>query len=85
MKERWSVGKFNLLSKSDSDLVLKVIGFMSDRIGQLMNSLDMLTQVNANQRLVRYFAEIYRKQNSVVINLGYQTLKKCRPHNGVLP
>jgi len=85
MKERWSVGKFNLLSKSDSDLVLKVIGFMSDRIGQLMNSLEMLTQVYANQRLVRYFAEIYRKQNSVVINLGYQTLKNCRPHNGVLP
>lgn len=48
---------------SDSELAMKVTAFMSNRIGQLMNSLDMLTQVNANQRLVMYFAEMYRKQN----------------------
>lgn len=59
----YSHESFNLLLKSDSDLALNVIGFMSNRIGQLMNSLDMLTQVKANQRLVMYFAEIYRKQN----------------------
>lgn len=50
------------LFKSDGALAMKVIGFMSNRVGHLMNSLDMLTQVNANQRLVMYFAEIYRKQ-----------------------
>ncbi len=50
------------LFKSDNELAMKVISFMSNRIGQLMNSLDMLTQVNANQRLVMYFAEMYRKQ-----------------------
>lgn len=53
---------FNSLFKSDVSLAIKVIGLMSNRIGQLMDSLDMLTQVNANQRLVMYFAEIYRKQ-----------------------
>ncbi len=44
-------------------LALEVISFVSNRVGQLMNSLDMLTQVNANQRLVMHFAEIYQKQN----------------------
>ncbi len=58
----YSHESFNDLFKADGDLAMKVIGFMSNRIGQLMNSLDMLTQVNANQRLVMYFAEIYRKQ-----------------------
>ncbi len=58
----YSHDSFNGLFKSDGDLAMKVIGFMSNRVGQLMNSLDMLTQVNANQRLVMYFAEIYRKQ-----------------------
>lgn len=52
----------NSLFESDAHLATKVIGFMSNRIGQLMDSLDMLTQVNANQRLVMYFAEMYRKQ-----------------------
>ncbi len=58
----YSYESLNCLFKSDGDLAMKVIGFMSNRVGQLMNSLDMLTQVNANQRLVMYFAEIYRKQ-----------------------
>lgn len=58
----YSHESFNRLFKSDGELAMKVIGFMSNRVGQLMNSLDMLTQVNANQRLVMYFAEIYRKQ-----------------------
>jgi CRP/FNR family transcriptional regulator len=55
---------FISLFKSDSELAMKVISFMSNKVGQLMNSLDMLTQVNANQRLVMYFAEIYRKQKN---------------------
>ncbi|MDP7593292.1 MAG: Crp/Fnr family transcriptional regulator [Litorilituus sp.] len=53
---------FHQLFKADRELALKVIGFMSNLVGQLMNSIDMLTQVNANQRLVMYFAEIYQKQ-----------------------
>lgn len=55
---------FISLFKSDSELAMKVIGFMSNKVGHLMNSLDMLTQVNANQRLVMYFAEVYNKQKS---------------------
>jgi CRP/FNR family transcriptional regulator len=58
----YSYESLNRILKSDSDLAMKVVGFMSDRVGQLMDSLDMLTQVNANQRLVMYFADIYRKQ-----------------------
>jgi len=58
----YSYESFGELFKSDNELAMKVISFMSNRIGQLMNSLDMLTQVNANQRLVMYFAEMYRKQ-----------------------
>ncbi|PCI58144.1 MAG: transcriptional regulator [Gammaproteobacteria bacterium] len=61
----YSYKSLNDLFKSDNALAIKVIGFMSNRVGQLMNSLDMLTQVNANQRLVMYFAEIYRKQKQV--------------------
>lgn len=55
----------NQILKSDSDLAMKVIGFMSDKVRQLMDSLDMLTQVNASQRLVMYFAEVYRKQKQL--------------------
>lgn len=58
----YSRDSLNCLLKSDSDLAMKVLSFMSNRIKQLMNSLDMLTQVNANQRLVMYFAEIYCEQ-----------------------
>ena len=58
----YSYDSINALLKSDSDLAIKVIGFMSNKIGQLMDSLDMLTQVNASQRLVMYFADVYRKQ-----------------------
>ncbi len=64
------------LFRSDSELAMKVIGFMSNRVGQLMNSLDMLTQVNANQRLVMYFAEIYRKQNQQGNRLALPSTKK---------
>ena len=58
----YSHESINELLISDSALAMNVLGFMGNRIGQLMNSLDMLTQVNASQRLVMYFADIYRKQ-----------------------
>lgn len=61
----YSYNSLNRILKSDSELAMKVIGFMSNKVGQLMDSLDMLTQVNANQRLVMYFAEIYRKQKQL--------------------
>jgi len=58
----YSYESLTTLFKSDGELAMRVIQFMSNRVGQLMESLDMLTQVNANQRLVMYFAEMYRKQ-----------------------
>ncbi|BEU01995.1 Crp/Fnr family transcriptional regulator [Agarivorans sp. OAG1] len=44
------------------ELSLRILGFMGNRIGELMNTIDILTQVNANQRLVMKLAEIYKKQ-----------------------
>jgi len=44
------------------ELSLKVMSFMSNRICHLMNTVNILTQVNANQRLVMKLAEIYRSQ-----------------------
>lgn len=58
----YSYESFKELFISNPDLSLQVISFISNRVGQLMNSLDMLTQVNANQRLVMHFADIYSKQ-----------------------
>lgn len=51
----------NLFSGSP-DLSVKVMAFMSNKICHLMNTLNILTQVNANQRLVMKLAEIYRAQ-----------------------
>ncbi len=59
----YSYHSFKSLFTSNPKLSLDVISFVSNRVGELMNSLDMLTQVNANQRLVMHFAEIYQKQN----------------------
>ncbi|QBG35458.1 Crp/Fnr family transcriptional regulator [Litorilituus sediminis] len=58
----YSYQSFTKLFTSYPELALNVISFISNRVGQLMNSMDMLTQVNANQRLVMHFAEIYQKQ-----------------------
>jgi CRP/FNR family transcriptional regulator, dissimilatory nitrate respiration regulator len=58
----YSYASFKELFISNPELSLQVISFISNRVGQLMNSLDMLTQVNANQRLVMHFADIYSKQ-----------------------
>lgn len=51
------------LLKISPELSLKFMGFMGNRVFNLMNTIDILTQVNANQRLVMRFAEIYTKQN----------------------
>ena len=72
----YSYESLTRLFKSDTELAMKVIRFMSNRVGQLMNSLDMLTQVNANQRLVMYFAEIYRKQKQEGNRLILPSTKK---------
>ncbi|WED25779.1 Crp/Fnr family transcriptional regulator [Vibrio sp. DW001] len=51
----------NMFSSSP-ELSVKVMTFMSNKICHLMNTLNILTQVNANQRLVMRLAEIYRAQ-----------------------
>lgn len=44
------------------ELSLKVMSLMSNNISVLMDNVNILTQVNANQRLVMRLAEIYRAQ-----------------------
>ncbi|AGH81219.1 Crp/Fnr family transcriptional regulator [Psychromonas sp. CNPT3] len=45
-----------------SQLSLQVMHFMSNRIHHLMETQNILTQVNANQRLVMKLADIYKCQ-----------------------
>lgn len=52
----------NIVSSSP-EVSVKVMAFMSNRVCQLMNTMNILTQVNANQRLVMKLADIYRSQN----------------------
>lgn len=51
----------NVFTKSPG-ISTKVMGYMSNRIHHLMDTVNILTQVNANQRLVMRLAEIYRLQ-----------------------
>ncbi|WP_022941798.1 Crp/Fnr family transcriptional regulator [Psychromonas hadalis] len=44
------------------ELSIKVITYMSNKIAKLMDTLNILTQVNANQRLIMKLAEIYNDQ-----------------------
>lgn len=44
------------------ELSIKVMEFMSNKIKNLMDTIDILTQVNANQRLVMKLADLYRTQ-----------------------
>ena len=44
------------------ELSLQVLNYMSNRISNLMNTLDILTQVNANQRFIMKLASIYKMQ-----------------------
>jgi len=50
-----------LVSESPT-LSIKVMHYMSNKIAGLMNRVDILTQVKANQRLVMRLAELYRTQ-----------------------
>ena len=52
----------NLIMHSP-ELSIKVISYMSNKINHLMNTLNILTQVNANQRLIMKLAEIYNAQS----------------------
>lgn len=52
------------LVSGSPELSKKVMAFMSNRICHLMDTLDILTQVNANQRLVMKLADIYRNQET---------------------
>jgi CRP/FNR family transcriptional regulator len=47
---------------SSPDISLRTMNFMGNRIHQLMDTVDILTQVSAPQRLVMKFAEIYRNE-----------------------
>lgn len=51
--------------KQSPELAIKIMAFMSQRISFLMNTIDTLTQVNADQRLVMYLAQLYIKQQPI--------------------
>lgn len=52
----------NIIMQSP-ELSIKVISYMSNKINHLMNTLNILTQVNANQRFIMKLAEIYNAQS----------------------
>ncbi|MEX0333268.1 Crp/Fnr family transcriptional regulator [Vibrio tubiashii] len=52
------------LISGSPQLSIKVMAFMSNRISHLMDTVNILTQVNANQRLVMKLADIYRSQET---------------------
>ena len=45
------------------ELSIKIIGYMSNKVNHLVNTLNILTQVNANQRFIMKLAEIYNAQS----------------------
>ncbi|CCN36406.1 putative Transcriptional Regulator, Crp family protein [Vibrio nigripulchritudo SO65] len=47
---------------SEPEISLKTMHFMSNKIHELMNTVDILTQVSAPQRLIMKLAEVYRKE-----------------------
>ena len=49
---------------------------MSQKIGFLMNSIDTLTQVNADQRLVMYLAQWYLHQQPEQLSVSLPFSKK---------
>ena len=51
------------LMEQHPDLTKRLLGFMSNRICDLMNNMNILTQVNANQRLIMKLGEFYTNQN----------------------
>ena len=61
-----SISKDALLAVVENSPVLsmKVMGFMAQRINQLMDNIDLLTQTDAQQRLVMRFAHLYTQQKT---------------------
>ncbi|WP_104401696.1 Crp/Fnr family transcriptional regulator [Vibrio penaeicida] len=47
---------------STPEISIRTMQFMGNRIHQLMNTIDILTQVSAPQRLVMKLAEVYRQE-----------------------
>ena len=43
-------------------LAIEIMGFMSERISNLMNTIDALTQVNAEQRFIMFLAQLKQNQ-----------------------
>lgn len=73
--EIWVISKKALLTQieASSELAISIMGFMSQRISILMNSIDTLTQVNAEQRFIMFLAQLYAKQpnETFVIHLPF--------------
>lgn len=64
------------LIKQSPQLAIKILGFMSQRIAQLMDTLDTLTQVSADQRLVMFFAQQYAIQKPKTLSITMPYAKK---------
>ncbi len=58
------------------EVSLKVMNYMSNKICNLMSTLNILTQVNANQRLVMKLAELYRAQVATKGKVSLPVTKK---------
>ena len=55
---------------------IKVMNYMTNRIHQLMDTVNILTQVNANQRLVMKLADVYRTKNKNDQKITLPTTKR---------
>ena len=64
------------LIKKSPELSIKIMTFMSQRIGVLMNTIDTLTQVSADQRLVMYLAQLYLNQQPEQVSVCLPFSKK---------
>lgn len=62
--------------KLSPDLAIKIMSFMSHRISFLVNTIDTLTQVNAEQRLVMYLAQLYLQQQPEKLSVCLPFSKK---------
>ncbi|ARR50801.1 Crp/Fnr family transcriptional regulator [Photobacterium damselae subsp. damselae] len=64
-----------LVSKTP-ELAVRVMEYMTNKIHSLVNDVNILTQVNANQRFVMKLAEIYKKQGLKTDKINLLTTKK---------
>ncbi|MEC6907624.1 Crp/Fnr family transcriptional regulator [Photobacterium piscicola] len=58
------------------ELAVRVMEYMTNKIHCLVNDVNILTQVNANQRFVMKLAEIYKKQSSKDNKISLSITKK---------